>query len=216
MPTCAHCVGKFCRTGDLTNAPKNCPSICTTHEEVLDRYKEDRTRACISAAVEGRGYGVLNRIEEIMEYAIGCGYHHLGVAFCVGLSAEARIFVDILRKNGFEVDSICCKNGGVSKSELGLDQCDFTDSNREFEAMCNPAGQAAALDMAGCELSIICGLCVGHDTLFIKNSKTPVTVLAVKDRVMGHNPLAAIYTADSYRQDMYDYVKNRKKMEYNY
>jgi uncharacterized metal-binding protein len=29
----------------------------------------------------------------------------------------------------------------------------------------------------------------------------PVTVLAVKDRVLGHNPLAAIYLADGYYCD---------------
>ena len=57
---------------------------------------------------------------------------------------------------------------------------------------------------------MILGLCVGHDTLFIKNCKAPVTVLAAKDRVLGHNPLAAIYNADSYyRNRLFNYVKNR-------
>lgn len=42
------------------------------------------------------------------------------------------------------------------------------------------------------------GLCVGHDTLFIKYSQAPMTALAVKDRVTGHNPLAAIYLAQGY------------------
>lgn len=216
MYTCAHCAGKFCRGGDLTTAPKNCPSLAAEHAEILSRYQNDKTNACVAAAVEGRGYGILTRVEEIMEYAIGCGYRHLGVAFCAGLSAETLTFVEILRKNGFQVDSVCCKNGSVSKLELGIEKSDFTDPNREFEPMCNPAGQAALLDQAGCELNIICGLCVGHDTLFIKNSKAPVTVLAVKDRVLGHNPLAAIYTANSYRQDLYEYVKNRNQKEYDY
>jgi len=60
---------------------------------------------------------------------------------------------------------------------------------------CNPIGQAAILDGEGSELNIILGLCVGDDTLFIKHSKAPVTVLAVKDRVLAHNPLGALYTA---------------------
>ena len=38
----------------------------------------------------------------------------------------------------------------------------------------------------------------GHDSLFFKYSTAPVTVLAVKDRVTGHNPLAAIYLSESY------------------
>jgi uncharacterized metal-binding protein len=39
---------------------------------------------------------------------------------------------------------------------------------------------------------------VGHDTLFIKCSKAPVTVFAVKDRVLAHNPIAALYLSDGY------------------
>lgn len=30
------------------------------------------------------------------------------------------------------------------------------------------------------------------------HSKAPVTVLVVKDRVLGHNPVAALYTAETY------------------
>ena len=32
---------------------------------------------------------------------------------------------------------------------------------------------------------------MGHDILFTKHSKAPVTTLAVKDRVLTHNPLGA-------------------------
>jgi uncharacterized metal-binding protein len=39
---------------------------------------------------------------------------------------------------------------------------------------------------------------VGHDTLVLKYLEKPATVLAVKDRVTGHNPLAAIYMAEGY------------------
>ena len=64
--------------------------------------------------------------------------------------------------------------------------------------MCNPIGQAKFLSAAKTELNILLGLCVGHDSLFIKHSDAPVTVFAVKDRVLGHNPLAAIYLAEGY------------------
>ena len=60
--------------------------------------------------------------------------------------------------------------------------------------MCNPAGQATLLNEAGTELNIICGLCVGHDAIFNMVSQAPVTTLIVKDRVLGHNPVAAIYS----------------------
>jgi uncharacterized metal-binding protein len=42
------------------------------------------------------------------------------------------------------------------------------------------------------------GLCIGHDSLFFKYAKGPTTVLVAKDRVLGHNPVAALHLADSY------------------
>jgi len=48
------------------------------------------------------------------------------------------------------------------------------------------------------EFNILLGLCVGHDSLFFKYSEALCTVLAVKDRLLGHNPLAAVYTLDTY------------------
>ena len=63
------------------------------------------------------------------------------------------------------------------------------------QPMCNPIGQAAILEAEGIHLHILLGLCVGDDTLFIKHANAPVTVLAVKDRVLAHNPLGALYTS---------------------
>ncbi len=132
-----------------------------------------------------------------MDFARRCGLSRLGLAFCIGLQSEAAIVSRILRANGFAVDSVACKNGSLSKEELGLGDEDKV-APREFESMCNPIGQARALARAGTELNLLLGLCVGHDSLFMKQSEAPVTVLAVKDRVLGHNPLAAIYLADGY------------------
>jgi uncharacterized metal-binding protein len=42
------------------------------------------------------------------------------------------------------------------------------------------------------------GLCIGHDSLLFKYAKAPTTVLVAKDRVLGHNPVAALNLADSY------------------
>ena len=39
---------------------------------------------------------------------------------------------------------------------------------------------------------------MGHESLFIKHAEAPTTTLAVKDRVTGRNPLAAIYLSGSY------------------
>jgi len=64
--------------------------------------------------------------------------------------------------------------------------------------MGNPIYQAELMNREKTDLNILLGLCVGHDSLFLKYAESPVTVLAVKDRVTGHNPLAAIYLSDSY------------------
>ena len=48
------------------------------------------------------------------------------------------------------------------------------------------------------ELNVMIGLCVGHDALFIRHAKAPTTMLIVKDRVLGHNPAAALYTSKFY------------------
>ena len=66
------------------------------------------------------------------------------------------------------------------------------------EVMCNPIAQAEVLNAAETDFIILLGLCVGHDSLFIKYSKAMITVFAVKDCMMGNNPLSAIYTYDSY------------------
>lgn len=58
--------------------------------------------------------------------------------------------------------------------------------------------QARILNDAGCDLNVIVGLCVGHDTLFMRHAEAPVTYLVVKDRVLAHNPAAALYTKGSY------------------
>ena len=150
--------------------------------------------------MEAHGYCRLTRIEEIMDFARRCGYSRLGLAFCIGLQAEAAVTSRVLSSNGFSVDSVACKNGSLPKEALGLGDEDKVRPG-EFESMCNPLGQARALDKAGTELNLLLGLCVGHDSLFMKHSVAPVTVLAAKDRVLGHNPLAAIYMADGYYCD---------------
>jgi uncharacterized metal-binding protein len=68
--------------------------------------------------------------------------------------------------------------------------------------MCNPIYQAKLLNHEKTDFNILLGLCVGHDSLFFKFTEAPTTVLAVKDRVTGHNPLAAIYLCETYYQKL--------------
>ena len=82
--------------------------------------------------------------------------------------------------------------------DLGITDAQAVRGNCKTESMCNPIGQALLLNEQKTEFNLMLGLCVGHDTLFIKYSQAPMTALAVKDRVTGHNPLAAIYLAQGY------------------
>jgi len=64
--------------------------------------------------------------------------------------------------------------------------------------MCNPVLQAMVVNEAKTDFNILLGLCVGHDSMYFKYADAPTTVLAVKDRVAGHNPLACINTSGNY------------------
>ena len=196
--SCIDCAVKNCDKMD-----KAYPEFClTTHmkEEVKDtamaHYAEEENHKIMVAAaeVEYEHYCKYTRVEEIMAFAEKIGAKKIGIATCVGLLKESRILASILREHGFEVFGAACKVGAVPKVEVGIpEKCCEIGTN-----MCNPILQAELLNDAGTDLNIIMGLCVGHDSLFIKYSNALVTSGVTKDRVLGHNPVAALYTADSY------------------
>ncbi len=142
-------------------------------------------------------FPVKTRIQELIEFSRKMGYRKLGLAFCAGLHQESAIVHKILEDHGFEVVSVVCKVGGVEKETIGLKPHEKVKVGK-YETMCNPITQAKILNAAGTDFNILLGLCVGHDSLFIKYSDAMVSVFAVKDRVLGHNPLAAIYNYNSY------------------
>jgi uncharacterized metal-binding protein len=106
-----------------------------------------------------------------------------------------------LEKHGFEVIAVSCKVGGVPKERIGLKDGEKIKIG-EFESMCNPIMQAKILNRAKTDFNIMLGLCIGHDSLFLKYIDGLTTIFSVKDRVTGHNPIAAIYTSRSYYQRM--------------
>jgi len=197
---CALCPRHGCRRRDMEDTMKSCPSRdAAVQEKALALYGEEENRhiAYTAATVEKDGYCQLTRIEEIMLFARRMGYRRLGLIFCIGLKEEARRVHDIFTHNGFEVVSAVCKNGGIPKAAVGIAP-EQTLRGCADEVMCNPIGQALLMNDERAELSVLLGLCVGHDTLAMKYLEGPATVLAVKDRVTGHNPLAPVYQADSY------------------
>jgi uncharacterized metal-binding protein len=140
------------------------------------------------------------RLEETLVFAKRMGYHKLGLAFCIGLKREASTIARIMARRGFEVVGACCKMGGMPKEEMGLREEEKLHPFH-FEACCNPIAQAKILNGEGTDLNVLVGLCVGHDTLFMRFSLAPVTCLIAKDRVLGHNPAAAVYTSESYYRE---------------
>lgn len=197
MLNCAKCVRYACREKKPENLSQNCPmqSCTSVYEEAGRAYQgTDGHLAYLAAKVEATGYGVWPRLREIMEFSRMAGFTRLGLAFCVGLRREALEVTRILENNGFTVLSVMCKTGAKAKEELGIQDEEKVHPG-QFEAMCNPIAQAKLLNVEKPGLNILLGLCVGHDSLFIKHSEAPITVLAVKDRVTGHNPLAALYAS---------------------
>jgi uncharacterized metal-binding protein len=216
-PKCAKCPVEACipmikvsEKPDINKAPAYCPmkKMSGIIERAIKEYDKPEVRefARLASVQEFECYEQLPegrrtknpRILELIQFAQKCGYKKLGLAFCGGLSSEAQILSEILEANGFEVVSVKCKIGAVPKERIGIQPIEKIAGPENYESMCNPIAQAEILNAENVDLAIMLGLCIGHDTLFIKYCQVPVTVIAVKDRVTGHNPLAALYLARSY------------------
>jgi uncharacterized metal-binding protein len=212
--TCAACPSPVCNSQAWEKGPDNCPV------KIKPDIIKKATAKCLSpefrefarqaSKQEGSGYlrlphapdmmsPVKSRLEDTMELAQRMGYKRLGLAFCGGLRYEASLLLPILENRGFEVISACCKCGSVPKEELGLEAWEKINGTA-FEAMCHPIAQAELLNDAKTDFNIMVGLCVGHDSLFLKNSKALCTVLISKDRVFGHAPALALYQSKSYHR----------------
>lgn len=212
---CASCHVKdrICRKPN-GSGPKFCSTLLYEHalqKAAAEYQKEDIHQFALQAslqeaegyidrdAVPAYKYPIKPRVQEIIEFCRRMNYEKLGVAFCGGLHREADIFCKILDEHGFRVVSVMCKVGGVDKAAIGITEQQKVQVG-SFEPMCNPIAQAEILNEAQTHFNILLGLCVGHDSLFLRYAKAMTTVLAVKDRVLGHNPLACIYTYDTYSE----------------
>lgn len=214
-PRCARCAipppQRLCETsqgrasGDCPTRDREALIKSAVAETCSDGTLEFARQASIQ---EAEGYGnrhlgfdhvkpVKSRLEEIVEFSRRMKYHRLGMAFCLGLAKEARIVERLLSSKGFDVVSAVCKVGQIPKETIGLTDDQKIQPGRS-ESMCNPVAQAQLLNDAQTEFNIVLGLCVGHDALFFRYAEAMCTVLAVKDRLLGHNPLAAVYNLDSY------------------
>lgn len=221
LPQCALCPydwsERYCRLGK-GKAPGDCPSLrmrqladeavtLTTAPQCVPFAREASAQEAACYGGREAGYAALTplkpRIVEIVEFARRMKFIRLGLVFCIGLRNEAAIVQEILTVNGFEVASVSCKVGGKPKALLGIEPADQVDPAASHETMCNPVLQALVVNESATDFNILLGLCVGHDSLFFKHATALGTVLAVKDRLLGHNPLAAVHQYESY----YRYLK---------
>jgi len=216
-PTCSACSAVWrasgttnCWSGDPKTAPprpKHCPAnnsakLIAGTFAAYTGDSEDARLALAAGRVEGLCYektpgtGTVTarwtRVEDTIALAKIMGWRKIGIATCIGMLAETDELVKILAAQGLEPFSVCCKTGSIDKLCLGLAEKDKVRPGT-FEPACNPIAQAMLCDRAGTDMNIIVGLCVGHDMLFTKHSKAPVTTLVCKDRVTGHNPVAVLY-----------------------
>ncbi len=215
LPQCAKCPleksEKACRDKN-GKAPRFCPTrqltevVAKSQEPYMDIHIREFARQ--ASIQEGECYinreaqppvlhPIKPRLQEICEFAGKMGYKRLGLAYCIGLQAEATALTRVLEGHGFNTVSVVCKVGCTPKENIGLTEKEKVRPG-QFESMCSPITQAEVLNEAQVDFNIIMGLCVGHDSLFFKYAQAPTTVFAVKDRVLGHNPLAALYTLGSY------------------
>jgi uncharacterized metal-binding protein len=227
-PRCATCPTRVCENSggkagegppSLAKAPAFCPMklMPEVYPAAMKEYDGPNVKEfarlasvqefqCYERLPEGRRTR-LPRIEELIQFSRKCGYQRLGLAHCGGLMFEAGLVTKILEANGFEVVSVQCKTGAVPKERIGITAEEKIAGPEAWESMCNPIAQAMIINRAKVDLAVMLGLCLGHDTLFIKYCEVPLTVLAVKDRVTGHNPLAAVYASETY------YRRLRNKIE---
>jgi len=221
LPSCASCEivtpEKICYSSRGVGS-KGCPTLKKKDllAEAGREYEDPQTKefARQASVQEGECYAnrhqrsyvmqpTKTRMIEICEFAQKMGYKRLGLAFCIGLTKEAKTVEKVFKAHGFEVVSVVCKAGRTPKEKIGIRDEEKIYQGTE-EAMCNPIYQAKILNRAGTEFNVLLGLCVGHDSLFFKYAEAPTTVLAVKDRVTGHNPLASIYLAESYYRKIFN------------
>ena len=142
---------------------------------------DEMDRVLVGAILESKKAGG-TRIDQLIDLAHRMGILNIGIAYCVGFAEQAEKLAERFGRD-FEVTAVDCKVHGLQAEDL---------VPGASGTLCNPAGQADVLNMAGTDLNISVGLCLGHDMIFQKHSIAPVTVLTVKDRATDHNPLSAL------------------------
>jgi uncharacterized metal-binding protein len=180
---CTTCEDKVCRKQQAS-----CSREFFEKAEIVSQYKEAEISGIVEAAAElvdfGRA-GTLSRVEEIMEFAATMNYKTLGLAYCYGMEQYAIALEKLLVSKGFNVSAVSCSVGGLKQSEVNSESC-------IHKVSCNPLGQALQLNAEKVDLTLVVGICMGHDIILNRTLDMDFTTLVVKDRKYNHAPLLGI------------------------
>ena len=188
MP-CVSCESLTCftNTGEM---PVGCPELKRDKHAATEPTKGFLDYATTLREKE------TDRISEMIEYAKFKGYKTIGIAGCIGLHDELRVINDRLKADGFEVNTVMCNTGSLEKKAVGVPSRNRLTTETGYGVgviACNPVGQALLLNKQKTDLNCILGLCVGHDSIFLKYSEAPVVTLIAKDRTSAHNSASILY-----------------------
>ncbi len=179
---CIVCKQKKCKTANSCGAEKY------DYEELISEYSKPTNQKIVQSAAElvdnGKA-GTLSRLQEISEFISSMKYNKIGLAYCYGMEKEAKLIKEYFDDKDIKLSNVTCSIGGVSQSKIN-ESCSI------YNVSCNPIGQALQLNSEGVDLTLIMGICLGHDILLQRNLKSDFTTITVKDRVFKNNPLQAV------------------------
>ena len=186
------CAKQGCRRGENPGIKDYCQA--NNYLEELEKAKNEyRTQSVINiyeaaCIVGATNDGFRPRIEEAIDFARQLKLSKIGFATCNAFKKEQELIGKLFIRKDLDVICANCQIGRVSAEDRGVPRL-----NKYINSFCNPIAQAEILNRGGTQLNFIVGLCMGHDILFTRYSKAPVSTLIVKDRMMGNNPAAALY-----------------------
>ena len=192
---CDSCTAQECRKSYPDGIPDYC--LAAREKAVLERTKAEYAKPgtleiyMAAAKTMEAGYASYPRIQEAIEFCKELKVKKVGLASCIGLIRELGLVARLFTGAGFEIVAANCQIGKISPGERvpDLKPEDF------HHKWCNPIAQAEIMNEEGTDVNFVIGLCLGHDMLFNKYAKAPTSTLIVKDRVLGHNPAAALYAS---------------------
>ena len=176
-----------CPTNILTKTISACREECAMDGTVANNLLTAFT------SLVGSGGASRSRLEHILEFSAAAGFKRIGVACCGRYIPQARLVVEQAKRFGFQSAYVVCKLGGFNFGDIGQEK-------ESDWIICNPVGQAYALNDFGADINVTLGLCMGHDLLFNHYSKALVTNLVVKELISNDDPAQ---TLDKIAKDKY-------------